>query len=213
MSKGQGSGSGVAAPSASGGKAVGRPSLTQDARDAVSKILPGRKNVTEKTLANLAGLEGRVSITVNRNKAGEVRNIVLEGREGPLEVRRVLQRTTTGLELNNNIVHVDPGSQGKGIYKASLELQIATAKALKISKITAKGEGNYGSVNNGYYTLPRLGFDAKLPSTWIKDHGAKLPSNVGGASKVSDLMKTSEGREYWKRHGIGLYMTLDTRKH
>ncbi len=59
---------------------------------------------------------------------------------------------------------------------------------------------------NGYYTWARLGYDAPLNASDINS----LPSNLKGATKVSDLMNTQEGREWWKQNGYGREMIFDT---
>jgi hypothetical protein len=53
---------------------------------------------------------------------------------------------------------------------------------------------------NGYYTWARFGYDAALDDINL-DLTGKLPSSLSGAKRVSDLMKTPEGRQWWKANG------------
>lgn len=56
---------------------------------------------------------------------------------------------------------------------------------------------------NGYYTWPRLGYNAEIPSN------VKLPPDLASAKTLHDLMKTPRGRAFWKRNGDGMYMNFD----
>ena len=56
-----------------------------------------------------------------------------------------------------------------------------------------------GADYNGYYTWPRLGYDARLDDA--PDLRYPLPKQFRGATHVSDLMKTPAGRNWWKQNG------------
>jgi len=61
---------------------------------------------------------------------------------------------------------------------------------------------------NGYYTWARYGFDGKLSKKMqgtAAQHGFK-------ATRVSDLMKTKEGRDFWRKHGEWMDMSFNTGK-
>ena len=59
---------------------------------------------------------------------------------------------------------------------------------------------------NGYYTWPRLGYDAELEPEYRR----KLPEQFRDARTVQDLMATREGAEHWKRTGYMAQMKFDT---
>jgi hypothetical protein len=75
--------------------------------------------------------------------------------------------------------------------------QASGAGIAYIETTAAKGPGI-----NGYTTWPRFGYDAPLPKA-VRD---ALPPAFRDAKRVSDLMRTPEGRETWKAHGIELGM-------
>jgi hypothetical protein len=52
---------------------------------------------------------------------------------------------------------------------------------------------------------PIFGFDGRLPREVIDE----LPSELAAARRVSDLMKTQEGREWWIRNGDDINLTFD----
>lgn len=58
---------------------------------------------------------------------------------------------------------------------------------------------------NGYYTWPRLGYDGPIPFKLT----TKLPKGLRTARWLSDLMKTPEGRDWWKANGVGVKLSFD----
>lgn len=65
-----------------------------------------------------------------------------------------------------------------------------------------------GSVSNGYYTWARLGYDGAIP----EEVAGAVREAFPGAARVSDLMKTSEGRSWWKEHGASFEGVFDLKK-
>ncbi len=61
---------------------------------------------------------------------------------------------------------------------------------------------------NGYYTWPRLGYDAPLsdvkvqisPSKWTE-----LQQRFPNAQSILDIMETKDGRDWWKTNGRDLH--------
>ena len=52
-------------------------------------------------------------------------------------------------------------------------------------------------VYNGYYTLPRLGYDGKLKREWME----KAPKRLKDSKTIQELFSKQGGPEWWKRHG------------
>lgn len=71
--------------------------------------------------------------------------------------------------------------------------------------ITTTAAGGPGTGLNGYYTWPRLGFDASLTDYLI----AKLPAELRAARRLSDLMATEAGRVWWRVNGGLLFLEFD----
>ena len=57
----------------------------------------------------------------------------------------------------------------------------------------------------GYHVWPRFGYDAKLHASEKR----KLPDALKSSERISDLMKTDEGRAWWKEHGNTRAMKFD----
>jgi hypothetical protein len=112
------------------------------------------------------------------------------------------------LTVSNNMFFARPRVRGTGFGLGVLSRQVQESVAEGVTKITTTaGRGRLNGVSmNGYYTWPRLGYDADLP------HGMaeKLPAGLKGAKTVLDLMVTPEGRDYWKKNGECMAMTFDT---
>ena len=80
---------------------------------------------------------------------------------------------------------------------------ISAAKKMGVKKIVAgarRGEGV-----NGYYSWASYGFDAPIPFGRIME----LPESLSTAKTIQDLMKTKEGREWWKEWGTSTVMTYE----
>ena len=68
------------------------------------------------------------------------------------------------------------------------------------------GAQNRKRPRTGYYAWPRFGFDREFSDDERKLIPRKL---VGKGKRVSDLMKTAEGRAWWKDHGYGMSLSFD----
>lgn len=126
---------------------------------------------------------------------------------------RIIYRDGDQLVIKNQQT-LPKGPTGQGAGTQVLANQISAALALGVNRIEAVAERSdkEGLLMNGYYTWPRLGFDA--PFANLKTHGYGTASKqrlqkllddlvikYPTATKVSDLMKTPEDRAWWKAHG------------
>lgn len=105
--------------------------------------------------------------------------------------------------------------QGTGLGTKIFSEQVEAASAEGFEKINtvAAGAGDATGAMNGYYTWPRLGYDGAL------DLGAGYEPNgidrkkarevVPGATRVSDMMRTPEGRAWWKANGREVAVSFD----
>jgi hypothetical protein len=82
---------------------------------------------------------------------------------------------------------------------------VVALRRLGIERIEAEAAGGPGLALNGYYTWPRLGFDA--PLTPVEQ--TRLPSALAGATRLHELLTRPGGLAYWRRHGSGREMIFD----
>jgi hypothetical protein len=77
--------------------------------------------------------------------------------------------------------------------------QVKALQEAGFREILTVASSGYKKDMNGYYTWPRLGYDAKIPE------GVNLPpelkAQVGDSQSIRDLMKTPEGRKWWRKNG------------
>lgn len=127
------------------------------------------------------------------------------------EASRVVSRNDAGeLVLDNYSLEIY--ATGSGLGTKLLARQVETAGSLGISKITTHAVRNADS--NGYYTWPRLGYDAELGSRLRAKFSLNAPDKltqqvVGEKATLSELLATPEGRAFWKEYGATTPMTFD----
>lgn len=124
--------------------------------------------------------------------------------------KRTISKNDEGdLEIENASFDVEKSKRGQGIGTKIFNDQVQAAAEAGVSKIktTAAGNTSGDTGMNGYYTWPRLGYDTRisnalnlLPSKKKKEAKDKFPD----AKNISDLMKTSSGRSWWKRNGVSI---------
>lgn len=105
--------------------------------------------------------------------------------------------------IENDSFFLEASAQDKGLGTKTLKRQVDAASKLGIDRIVTYGVGGAGEATNGYYTWPRLGYDAKIPAA------PRFTGDRGDSKMLSDLMKTDKGRKEWKRNGSSLKMEFD----
>ncbi len=182
-----------------------------------------RPPLTEKQWANLVGSQPGAVLHVFPTGLTGIEIFV----DHPSYMaRRILRGNKT---ISNEFMIVAPDKQKQGIAARVISQQVETATQLGYEHIEAgaAGKGTHVPVDDhelsnliqgltnpaGYYTWARLGFDAPLKpffkerekSGWddwktiAADFYRKFPRET--TEKVSDLMMTEEGRDWWKKYG------------
>jgi SPP1 gp7 family putative phage head morphogenesis protein len=106
----------------------------------------------------------------------------------------------------NNEFYIPKEAQGKGYGTQFFSDQVENAQRVGIAEIRTSAARS--GTENGYYTWPRLGYDAKLED--FRDYlQARLPAGFSWTQNISDLMATPEGRAYWKKWGTDAYLKFD----
>ena len=98
---------------------------------------------------------------------------------------------------------VDAQATGGGLGTQYIGRMVEFAAKLNVNRLQCKAVRS--ATENGYYTWPRLGFDALIPDELVK----QLPESLKGATKLSDLMKNAKGRAWWKKHGDSVDVVFD----
>jgi len=105
--------------------------------------------------------------------------------------------------IKNESYFIYEGHQGKGEGTRIFAAQVKAAAALGFREIRTHAIRDVDA--NGYYSWPRMGYDGRVPS----EITAIAPRQFSGYEKVSDFMKTPEGRDWWKENGDEVYLEFD----
>lgn len=130
-------------------------------------------------------------------------SVTVKTPEGLSANRSLNYDPATGRKWIHNDTLSAEDAQGRGHGTALFARQVAAAAALGFDVIEASGDRAGGK--NGYYTLPRWGYDGPIP----EKVRAKLPPELAGAETVLDVMATPAGREWWKKNGGPVALTFD----
>lgn len=102
---------------------------------------------------------------------------------------------------NHSLEATGETGTGKGTAIFAQQVKEAGQMGVKAIKCTAGKDARM----NGYYTWPRLGYDADIPVSVV----SHLPREFAKATRVSDLMATKHGRDWWKENGVQTEMEFD----
>lgn len=109
--------------------------------------------------------------------------------------------------IHLNLIRVHSRYQKEGFGAELIASQIDGAIGAGFEYISLHAAGRPGGSMNGYYTWPRFGWDEELSSVWERNPNLaqKIENRFPQARSVLDIMKTAEGREWWKSNGGDLY--------
>ena len=134
-----------------------------------------------------------------------------------------IRRLESGRLYNSEFFLSDNAPEGVGLKV--LAAQVAEART-RYDRIDATAAGEKGDKYfNGYYTWPRMGFDASVgyqgdlgraldetPLAWRQAHGlADAEGNSVSRFSLLDLMSTKEGRDLWREYGGERKVSFDLR--
>lgn len=137
------------------------------------------------------------------------------------------------LVMENQQFEVYRDHQGRGLGTKVFAQQIAACERMGVTKIGC--EAARSGEMNGYYTWPRLGYDAELTADeWAGRASKKKYQSLTGESdeairravldgitklglpldrsfRLQDLMQSPDGRALWKRYGVTIQCLFDPR--
>jgi GNAT superfamily N-acetyltransferase len=158
--------------------------------------------LNDKQIAELVGAKEGSTIQIHGNDNHNV--LTIYTLHADYESHRRIYRDGQRLLVCGNVsFDVRKEAQGKGIGTKILFDQVAGLSKLGVDRIETVG--TKGSDQNGYYTWPRLGYDTNLKESVME----RLPSHLSECTTLADLMKSKEGREWWKTNGKATHMEFD----
>ena len=212
--RGRGKGSQEKATAPSAAKPSGVPARTPPGLGAASveyrfgaqAAIQGRfgRALSDREVAALVGAQPGDRVIAELEDGALSLSLSHEGRRGGLDYRAkrlVLRDGHGGLIMHNEYFYVEPNGSGVGTRIFATQAHAAYALGIRqIETVAARGP-----TLNGYYTWPRVGYNADIPPALAR----RLPEGLAGATTVQDLMRTPQGRVWWKVNGIGMPMTFD----
>jgi SPP1 gp7 family putative phage head morphogenesis protein len=169
------------------------------------------RELDEKDYAGITGAPDGAKIFVQHSQNYFGTSMLRIGIKHPFyddESIRLIYRNDDGLvEMHNDFLALDkrnnpPSRLGTRVFAT----QVATARQIGIDLISVYAAGDINnSYFNGYYTWPRLGYDGPIDPYLRR----QLPPSLAGAMRISDLMATEEGRDWWRDNGESINLEFD----
>lgn len=110
----------------------------------------------------------------------------------------------SSIRITNN-TNKEPKYSGLDVFSN----QVKEAKKQGYKEITTTAAGDNYSISNGYYTWLRLGYKPDSNFDALERYKTNAGSYSVGVKKITDLMKTEQGRKNWKYFGEGFQGTFD----
>lgn len=179
----------------------------------------GRKKVTDQEVAALVGAKGNVKLFFDIGLEGDDGEVVVDVSGPEYENNRTFFRDEDGsTAVYNNFFNVKKEHQGSGVGSDVFAAQVASCSAAGLSSIKTSAAG-YGknhpryktkgeSTENGFYTWPRMGYDA----TFTDEQRENLPPEHAGSKTIQELFSTPAGRAWWKDNGWAMNMSFDLKE-
>lgn len=194
------------------GEPVGVGETPPDEPQASSPVaaLFGHK-VTPLELLEITGITSDLVEDAEVHVGWDGRGVILNV-EGPkIKMVRAFERETKGpnageLTCYNSHFELTETKTGKGIEVFAAQVGALRAHGFERIKAWAAGNPQEAAAGgyNGYWTWPLFGFDGDLPDEVLDE----LPERFYPAERVSDLMRTPEGQDWW-RHTGGNYIHVE----
>jgi hypothetical protein len=122
-------------------------------------------------------------------------------------VGQIVRRPDETLILKLDSVTIQKRWRRHGMAREAFARQLEEAKKLGVDRIelTAARNDDPRFLQVGYSVWPKFGFDGPLnPSRAIR-----LPEPLQGARKLSDLLASAEGRDWWEKHDWSIHLEFD----
>ena len=173
--------------------------INADTRKRVREML-GRK-VSDRDLAWAMGALDGSQVEVMELMTGDIYVIT---RHPDLRTQERYLTMERGQPVIKNEYFAKRDGTPAGIGAKSFGRQVVGAQRLGIKKIRTLAAGSYGESMNGYYTWPRLGYNAPLSDFYQQ----ALPPNLK-SKDLHELFAKPGGPEWWLVSGAGIDVEFD----
>lgn len=188
-----------------------QPSLQQSKAEIWNKNPNGVKGnlrsifgrgLSDEAVSSLSGApdDSEVTISDSKTDSGEKRvNMIWTTPYS--EASRTILKENGEIILHNNSFIVDEEYQGKGIGSKVFGMQVSSAVRLGVDKIKTNAARFDRGGWFGYKVWPMFGYDGDIPMN--------VGKGPNGEKRVSELMRTKEGRDWWAKNGNSIDLEFD----
>jgi GNAT superfamily N-acetyltransferase len=180
----------------------------------ISRGIFGR-DVSVEHLASATGAPSGSRVTVEESKDNFIRitfegtfTSKIDGKPGNYRGNRTFYKENGNIIMHNDGIAMDKSIQGQGFGSHIFGLQVEHASALGVSKIKTHASRSKSTGQVGYSVWPKFGFDGDIKGRPL-EFMDELSGGIRDSTRVSQLMKTKEGRDFWKKHGSNTSMEFD----
>lgn len=175
--------------------------VDDDAKDAVDQLITDvlGDDADKQDVSSVAGAPDDATVYLS-DADGKLHAVV---QTDDMLATREIYTDEDGRRIveNKSMTIADPDKRGEGIGLSVLKNEVDQGKANDVDAIKTKTSAQTTS----YYDFPLLAFDALLPEEIL----SILPKNLRGASTISDLMASEEGRKWWRENGEAMEVELE----
>lgn len=165
-------------------------------------------------LVNTAVPDQEVFPNVTVQVDGPDMHVIASSDDHDGQMYRIFSKNDDGeLEMDQHVFILPKQLRGTGKGTDIFLDQIENADRVGVTKVHTFAERAGGSDGtNGYYTWARLGYDTKMTGHWTGREGEGSAVPPGRPERLSDLMKTPEGRAWWRENGFSIHLEFDMKK-
>jgi hypothetical protein len=174
------------------------------------------RDMSDQDLASLVGAPKDATVRVRKGWGdGDSASITLQtDHPGIVGQERTLYRRGNDVVIHNDYFRTK--NQGGGLGSEVIGRQMEQAQRLGVTKIETQAarwdSSDPKDAMIGYKVWPKMGYDGPLPmASRQKLATSSLPPAQRSATKISELYKTKEGRDWWEKHGQSIDVSFDMR--
>jgi hypothetical protein len=167
----------------------------------VTDIFGEHDNIEEVLATAVAAPDdSSVKVLVGKGTSASLKYVIVRTDGDGLHSSRHFEVDKDGNKYVENY-KFELGEKGTGKGTEIFARQVGECAKLGFSYIKCEAYGQYKTDMNGYYTWPRLGYDAKISLDSHNSVLAKAKQQFPDAESVLDVMATKGGKEWWKENG------------